>query len=135
MVVDVDDEPCRLHQGRLDDAMDAYHAVLTRRADPEIERELAHLYVAARRWDAAAIHQAVIASQRRRRLVDRALMTARVTAWDFQPFSDASERYMRNTVELDDLERRARFPTPETPLPDATDRRQAPAKGGAAVIF
>ncbi len=40
-------------QGRLDDAMEAYRVVLARRADSEVERELAHLYVAARRWDAA----------------------------------------------------------------------------------
>ncbi|UCF19963.1 MAG: tetratricopeptide repeat protein [Gemmatimonadota bacterium] len=40
-------------QGRLDDAMGAYRAVLARRGDLEVERELAHLYVAARRWDAA----------------------------------------------------------------------------------
>ena len=72
----------------------------------------------AQRWDVPALHQAVLASQRRRRLVDRALMSGRMTPWDFQPHTDASRQYMRNTMELDDLERRARFPTPAVPAPD-----------------
>jgi choline-sulfatase len=45
-------------------------------------------------------------------------MTGRVTPWDFQPFQDAAQQYMRNHMELDDLERRARFPTPEILAPD-----------------
>jgi choline-sulfatase len=69
------------------------------------------------RWDLAALNRAVLASQRRRRLVADALMAGHYTAWDFQPHQDASHRYMRNHLLLDDLERRARFPTPETPAP------------------
>lgn len=72
----------------------------------------------AQRWDVPALHQAVLASQRRRRLVHRALMAGHMTPWDFQPFTDASQQYMRNTIELDDLERRARFPQVEIPTPD-----------------
>ncbi|HET8791289.1 MAG TPA: hypothetical protein VFM75_08770, partial [Modicisalibacter sp.] len=34
----------------------------------------------------------------------------KVTPWDHQPVFDASTQYMRNTVDLDDLERRSRFP-------------------------
>ncbi|MET0426945.1 MAG: choline-sulfatase [Microvirga sp.] len=64
----------------------------------------------ARRWDLAKLDQTVRASQRRRRLVDRALSTGTVTAWDFQPVVDASKQYMRNTIDLDDLEAMARFP-------------------------
>jgi choline-sulfatase len=70
------------------------------------------------RWEPGSLRRDVIASQRRRRLVAQALMTGRVTPWDFQPFQDASQQYMRNHIELDDLERRARFPTPEIPTPD-----------------
>jgi choline-sulfatase len=40
------------------------------------------------------------------------------TSWDFQPHQDASRQYMRNHLDLDDLERRARFPTPPLPAPD-----------------
>ncbi len=70
------------------------------------------------RWDPQAIQQDVIASQRRRHLAARALTTGAVTPWDFQPYQDASKQYMRNHMELDDLERRARFPTPEVPPGD-----------------
>jgi choline-sulfatase len=65
---------------------------------------------AARRWDFPALDAAVRDSQHRRRFVDAALTTGSVTPWDFQPFRDASRQYMRNTVDLDDLEARARFP-------------------------
>ena len=64
----------------------------------------------ARRWDIAALDRAVRDSQRRRRLVDAALATGERRAWDFQPFRDASRQYVRNTIDLDDLEAAARFP-------------------------
>lgn len=62
------------------------------------------------RWDLAAIDAAVLASQRRRRFVAAALARGRRTSWDHQPFVDASSQYMRNHIDLDDLERRARLP-------------------------
>ncbi len=61
-------------------------------------------------WQPAALRTAIIASQRRRRLVDGALRQGRFNAWDFQPYQDASGMYMRNHLDLNDLERRARFP-------------------------
>jgi choline-sulfatase len=66
----------------------------------------------AQRWDLGALHAQVLASQRRRRLVYSALTKGRLTSWDHQPFVDASQQYMRNHIDLDDLERRARFPQP-----------------------
>jgi choline-sulfatase len=65
-----------------------------------------------RRWDLAAVHAAVLASQRRRRVVYAALRQGRQQAWDFQPIRDASRSYVRNDRDLDDFERRARFPPP-----------------------
>ncbi len=65
---------------------------------------------AEERWDAGAIEAAVLASQRRRRLVHRALMTGRHRPWDFQPVVEASQRYMRNHLDLPEVERRARLP-------------------------
>lgn len=62
------------------------------------------------RWDIPAIHAATLASQRRRRLVAEALSQGKLTSWDHQPWVDASQQYMRNHIDLDDLERRARFP-------------------------
>ncbi len=71
------------------------------------------------RWDPQALKRRVIESQRRRRMAYRALTTGRRTPWDLQPDQDASGRYMRSHLNLDDLERRARFPSPETPDPDS----------------
>jgi choline-sulfatase len=90
---------------------------LAGRPEHEEARRAFHAEVMAR-WDPQALRQSVIQSQRRRRLVARSLMTGQQTPWDFQPLRDASEQYMRGHLDLDDLERRARFPTPETPPPD-----------------
>ncbi|MBG4453411.1 choline-sulfatase [Pseudomonas aeruginosa] len=72
----------------------------------------AFLDEARRRWDIPAITRAVLDSQRRRRLVAAALARGRLASWDHQPWIDASQQYMRNHIDLDDLERRARFPQP-----------------------
>jgi choline-sulfatase len=63
-------------------------------------------------WNLTELRSAVIASQRRRRLIDQALRCGRYTPWDHQPFQDAAQRYMRNHLDLNELERRARFPAP-----------------------
>lgn len=90
-------------------------------SDPQEHRNLANcgehkgilagfLAEARERWDIPAIHAATLASQRRRRLVAEALSQGKLTSWDHQPWVDASQQYMRNHIDLDDLERRARFP-------------------------
>ncbi len=48
------------------------------------------------RWDLGALRQAVLASQRRRRLIHGALTQGRVEAWDFAPRENAAESYWRN---------------------------------------
>lgn len=65
------------------------------------------------RWDIPAITRQVLASQRRRRLVADALNRGTRRSWDHQPLVDASQQYMRNHIDLDDLERRARYPQPK----------------------
>ena len=65
-----------------------------------------------RRWDMPALHAQVLASQRRRRFVYGALTRGELKSWDHQPMVDASQQYMRNHIDLDHLERRARFPRP-----------------------
>jgi choline-sulfatase len=62
------------------------------------------------RWDLDALHREVIASQRRRRFHYAATTQGRIQSWDWQPFNDASQRYMRNHIELDTLEAMARYP-------------------------
>jgi len=64
------------------------------------------------KWDMSQIHRQVLASQRRRRLVGEALAMGTLKSWDHQPLVDASQQYMRNHIDLDDLERKARFPQP-----------------------
>lgn len=64
----------------------------------------------AARWDLAALHDRVVASQRRRHFVYGALRSGRYTPWDHQPFQDATKAYIRNDQELNDLEAMARFP-------------------------
>jgi len=70
------------------------------------------------KWDTKSLREQVVANQRRRRLVDRSMRKGKFTSWDFQPFEDASEKYMRNHLNLNVLERKARFPSPEIPKPD-----------------
>lgn len=65
-----------------------------------------------RRWDLSRLDAKVLASQRRRRKVYQALKQGQLKSWDHQPMVDASAQYMRNHIDLDDLERRARFPVP-----------------------
>jgi choline-sulfatase len=65
---------------------------------------------AAERWDFQEIDRAVRQSQRRRRVVHQALTTGKLNPWDFQPFRDASRQYMRNSIDLDDLEAMSRYP-------------------------
>ncbi|MBC8247636.1 MAG: choline-sulfatase [Deltaproteobacteria bacterium] len=73
------------------------------------------------KWDLKKLHQQVLASQRRRKLVYRALRQGKHAPWDFQPFQDAARQYMRNHLDLNKLERTARYPSPEIPDPDGTD--------------
>lgn len=77
---------------------------------PEDPRLHAMRAEVAARWDLDRLHADVLASQKRRRLVTRALQQGRQTAWDYQPVRDASQLYMRNHMKLDDLEAMARFP-------------------------
>ncbi len=64
------------------------------------------------RWDVEQLTQAVLTSQRRRRLIVAALASGAKYSWDHQPQFNASEMYMRNHIDLDDLEARARYPKP-----------------------
>ncbi|KAI5458060.1 alkaline-phosphatase-like protein [Mariannaea sp. PMI_226] len=62
------------------------------------------------RWDFDALTEKVLASQRSRRVVWDALKEGEFTSWDFNPEDDGRKKYIRSTIPLDDLERRARFP-------------------------
>ena len=63
------------------------------------------------RWEAEALHAAVLESQRARRLTYDALGRGRRTPWDYQP-SLHDRHYVTGAADLNDLERRRRFPPP-----------------------
>jgi choline-sulfatase len=62
-------------------------------------------------WDLARIDREVRDSQRRRRIVGDALGRGRETSWDHEPAYDASRRYIRNHMDLGELEATARYPS------------------------
>ncbi len=64
----------------------------------------------AERWHLAAFNADVLSSQARRRLVYEALRNGAYYPWDFQPLQKASERYMRNHMDLNELEASSRYP-------------------------
>ena len=64
----------------------------------------------AARWDLATLDREVRLSQQRRLAIARALGTGVQTPWDFSPPYDAARRYIRNHMDLGDLEEMARFP-------------------------
>jgi choline-sulfatase len=65
------------------------------------------------RWDMAAFDAAVRESQARRWVVYPALRNGAYYPWEFQPLQKASERYMRNHMDLNILEESKRFPRGE----------------------
>jgi len=80
-------------------------------SDPKISAvSRAFAAQAGAKWDLEKIHNDVLESQRRRRLVWGALQKGRFEAWDYEPPAEAKNKYIRSTIPLDDLERRARYP-------------------------
>ena len=67
----------------------------------------------AARWDLTTLDRAVRQSQQRRIAVSGALRAGTQAAWDFTPAYDASRRYIRNNLDLADLEAMARYPPVE----------------------
>ncbi|MBV7408947.1 MULTISPECIES: choline-sulfatase [Roseobacteraceae] len=68
---------------------------------------------AAARWDLERFDADVRASQARRWVVYEALRQGGYYPWDYQPLQKASERYMRNHMDLNVLEENQRFPREE----------------------
>ncbi|MDJ0769386.1 MAG: choline-sulfatase [Ilumatobacter sp.] len=62
-----------------------------------------------KRWDVDRIDAEVRASQRDRADVDRALRRGRYRSWDHQPTVDAGQQYMRNHLDLNDVESGRRY--------------------------
>ncbi|NJM84364.1 MAG: choline-sulfatase [Tabrizicola sp.] len=82
--------------------------------DPRAEAILAHFRTLAdARWNLPAFDAAVRESQARRWVVYEALRNGAYYPWDHQPLRAASERYMRNHMDLNVLEEKKRFPRGE----------------------
>lgn len=62
------------------------------------------------RWNVDKFRDDVINSQQQRLAVYDGLTKGKFTAWDFQPVQDANDRYMRNHLDLNEVEAGARFP-------------------------
>lgn len=60
-------------------------------------------------YDRAALTERVLESQRRRRFL-KTVMRDQGVNWDYAPIRDAANEYVRNTMPIYQLEKRARFP-------------------------
>ena len=82
--------------------------------DPAHESVLADFEgIADQYWNLPAYDAEVRASQARRHVVYAALRNGAYYPWDFQPLQQASERYMRNHMDLNVLEASKRYPRDE----------------------
>ena len=64
----------------------------------------------AHHWDLDQLRDDVLADQARRRLISTALRSGSFTPWDYTPPRDGRNEYMRNHLDLNDVERNARWP-------------------------
>ncbi|WP_085502176.1 choline-sulfatase [Paracoccus sp. J56] len=87
---------------------------INRANDPTAAEVLTRMRaIAAERWDLSAFDAAVRESQARRWVVYEALRNGAYFPWDYQPLMRASERYMRNHMDLNVLEESKRYPRGE----------------------
>ena len=63
-----------------------------------------------RRWDLDRLYDEVVDDQSRRRLVNAALRVGTVTPWEYTPPNHAEKQYMRNHLDLNEVEQNTRFP-------------------------
>ena len=81
------------------------HEITNLASDPACAAEVADWTAEVmQRWDVDAIDAAVRANQQARAEIDRAMRQGRFRAWDYQPAIDATEQYMRNHLDLNEVE-------------------------------
>jgi choline-sulfatase len=105
---------CALDPDQLFNLEDDPHELTNLAETPEHQDTLAALKAeAAARWDLERFDAEVRESQARRWVVYEALRQGGYFPWDYQPLQKASERYMRNHMDLNVVEENARFPRGE----------------------
>ncbi len=84
----------------------------TNLADDPAHAELAASLAAevADRWDADAITDRVLASQRKRRVLHSAMTSGELVSWDHAPHQDVANVYVRNHMDWETAGPRTRFP-------------------------
>ncbi len=105
---------CELDPPQLFDLEADPNELMNLAGSPE-NKELVEAFMAKvrARWDMELFDSQVRESQARRWVVYEALRNGGYFPWDFQPLQKASERYMRNHMDLNVLEDKARFPRGE----------------------
>ena len=98
----VDHDPPQLFDMEAD--RDELHDLANSPAHADVLKDM--LAEVARRWDMPRLKKEIITSQRRRRLVYKALTTGKITPWDYQPWQDASLQYYRGTKSYHEAEAR-----------------------------
>ncbi|NIY78708.1 choline-sulfatase [Celeribacter sp. HF31] len=105
---------CALDPEQLFDVAHDPHELTNLAADPAYTDTLARFQAMAdARWDLDLFDAQVRESQARRWIVYEALRNGDYFPWDYQPLQKASERYMRNHMDLNTVEDIARFPRGE----------------------
>ncbi|PIB25099.1 choline-sulfatase [Amylibacter kogurei] len=105
---------CELDMDQLFNLDDDPHELNNLAEAPQHQGTLVQLRAKSEaRWDLDAFDAAVRESQARRWVVYEALRNGEYYPWDYQPLQKASERYMRNHMNLDNLENDKRFPRGE----------------------
>ncbi len=105
---------CELDPPLLFNVTDDPHELTNLAADPaHAATAVRFAEIAGKQWDMAAFDAEVRQSQARRWIVYEALRNGAYFPWDYQPLQKASERYMRNHMDLNIVEESQRYPRGE----------------------